>query len=344
MGSKLIGAIVPSFSKDSPVEVARKCIFIISFLVVIICLFVIITAEEPESPPPPPPPPPVVFEMAGMVTLVPMYPEPPEEKEPVMLEEYIDYFEQNNDMVGWIRIPNTTVNYPVVQTVDNVYYLHRTFERRYHRNVGSIFADFNVPFTPTFRPNNTLIYGHNVGAGIKFNAVALYYPYHFLYPRAGSLEAYLANPLVYFDTLYEKGIYKVFAVIFTNTRAAQGEVYHYHRQRVFPDKDSFLDFAVNIMDRSALYTDVDIRYGDEIITLSTCHYPLGAEANTRVALFARRLREGESPDVNTDAAWINPSPLFFDYFYRVRGGSWAGRNWDLSKVEDVEEYITRMGL
>jgi len=340
MAHKTIKAIFPSFKNDSPVEVARKCILIISFFVVVICSYIIITTEEPE--PPPPPPPPELYEMHGLITLSPAVPEPPVDKEPVILEEYAELFEQNNDMIGWINIPNTTVDYPVLQTTDNRFYLHNTFEKKYHYNVGSIFADFHVPFTPTFRPNNALIYGHNVGAGIKFNAVALYYPYHFLYSREGSLEAYLANPLVYFDTLYEKGVYKVFAVIFINTKRAQGDVYYYHRMRQFPAKDDFLDFAVNIMDRSAFYTDVDLRYGDEIITLSTCHYPLGQAADTRVALFARRLREGESTDVNTDVAWINPSPLYFDYYYRVRGGSWAGRNWDISKVEGAEEYIARM--
>ena len=87
------------------------------------------------------------------------------------------------------------------------------------------------------------------------------------------------------------------------------------------------------MDRSVLWTDVDLQYGDNILTLSTCYYPYTKEkADTRVAVFARKVREGESAEVDVSKAMRNPDPLLFAYEYRVKGGSWGGRKWDSSKL------------
>jgi sortase B len=80
-----------------------------------------------------------------------------------------------------------------------------------------------------------------------------------------------------------------------------------------------------------------LEYGHEILTLSTCYYPLGG-ASDRFVLFARRVREGESPAVDTSAAKINESPKFFDYYYKKKGGSWQGRNWDTTKVKGFDEF------
>ena len=87
------------------------------------------------------------------------------------------------------------------------------------------------------------------------------------------------------------------------------------------------------MDRSVLWTDVDLTYGDSILTLSTCYYPFGKEnADTRCAVFARKVRPGESPEVDVSKAVVNNSPLKFTYQYQQEGGSWTGRTWDTSKL------------
>ena len=98
------------------------------------------------------------------------------------------------------------------------------------------------------------------------------------------------------------------------------------------------------------FTDVDLEYGDELLTLSTCYYPLGKEnADTRFVVFARRVREGESEEVDTSVAKQNPDPLYFDYWYQTHGTKWGGRNWDADpdstdttkthlKIKGLEEY------
>ena len=104
------------------------------------------------------------------------------------------------------------------------------------------------------------------------------------------------------------------------------------------------------MDRSLFFTDVDLEYGDELLTLSTCYYPLTKDAaDTRFVVFARRVREGESAEVDTSKAVENSNPLYFDTYYKMNGGSWNGRNWDADpdstdtskthlKIKGFEEY------
>ena len=67
--------------------------------------------------------------------------------------------EINEDVVGWIYIPGTEVNYPVVQGDDNEYYLHRTFEKK-DNFTGAIFLDYLCQ--PDFSSDNTILYGHNM--------------------------------------------------------------------------------------------------------------------------------------------------------------------------------------
>jgi sortase B len=78
-----------------------------------------------------------------------------------------------------------------------------------------------------------------------------------------------------------------------------------------------------------LFTDVDIEYGDHILTLSTCYWPFGHET-TRVVLFARKVRDGESSEVNVDKASYNLGFLPFTLQANRLGNTWNGRTWDTS--------------
>ena len=259
---------------------------------------------------------------------------------PVM-EEYEEDKSLYEDMIGWIKVEGTPIDYPCVQGKDNKYYLEHNFKKEEERN-GACFIDSQCDFTDTRkRPANTIIYGHNMMQGPSFAKLTSYCPWYscgFGATSLYSLRQYLTAPTVTFDTIWEKGTYKVFAAMYVNTEEKHGEVFKYYKQRTIANEGEFYDYIGNIMDRSQFYTDVDLEYGDELLTLSTCYYPLGSNVDTRYVVFARRLREGESPEVDTSKAYINPSPLYFDYFYSVNGGSWAGRNWDTSKVKGFDEY------
>ncbi|MCM1054827.1 MAG: class B sortase [Bacteroides sp.] len=272
------------------------------------------------------------------------------EEQPDILDKYVDLYAENNDMVGWIKAGHY-INYPVMmrEGLENTdYYLYRNFYGEDSKS-GSIFCDNHVPMEEA---NNLVLYGHNMQSGEYFAQLTHYYPYssHYYSDSLGGfdenafLDYYAQYPTIQFDTLYEEGTYKVFAGIFINTEDKDGYPYPYYRKRQFKSEYEFMDFIGNIMDRSTFYTDVDLEYGDQIITLSTCYYyPMGKNVDARFALFARKVREGESAEVDTSKAYVNPSPLFFDTYYdRGLAYPWKGRSWDVSLVKDFDKYSDKV--
>ena len=126
--------------------------------------------------------------------------------------------------------------------------------------------------------------------------------------------------------------YKIFAGIIANTDAQYGEVFNYANKTSFKDVNDFNNFIIEVMDRSWFHTDVDITYGDQLLTLSTCWWPLGEDIDTRWVLFARKVRPGESEYVDTSLATRNYNAKLFDYYYTQIGGQWYGSKWDKSKL------------
>ena len=95
-----------------------------------------------------------------------------ESKEVEILAEYLDYYEQNNDFVGWISL-YPYIQYPVVQYTDNEYYLKHNFSGGYNEN-GTIFADYQGKITADSMPGNTLLYGHNLITNNYFQPLSNY--------------------------------------------------------------------------------------------------------------------------------------------------------------------------
>ncbi|MCL2634296.1 MAG: class B sortase [Oscillospiraceae bacterium] len=249
------------------------------------------------------------------------------------LPDYLAVYEKNNDFVGWIRIGDTAVNYPVLQADNNIYYLNNDFERNYSKG-GSIFADSRNRFDGLDISDNTVLYGHNIMTGNYFNAASNYYKG----AEKGDMSFYKNNPIINFDTLYEKSEWKVFATVLFNTQEQWGEVYRYNTMHDFATADDFNNFIINIMDRSVIHTDVDLQYGDKILTLSTCYWPMGDKVDTRCVVFARKVREGESSYVNVDAAVNNYKyELRFTEQARRYGTLRTERNWDTSKLIGYKE-------
>ncbi len=262
-----------------------------------------------------------------------------EEKETILKEQpeilplFMEYYNKNKDIVGWITVgkgENKIVNHPVMQAADNDYYLTHTFENKEDKG-GAIFADYRNEFEAGKLSGNTVLYGHNIWDGTMFAKLTRYYDAT-LGGYSDKLGFYKENPTIIFDTLYEKSEWKVFACVLFNTDEKNGEVYPYTQIHDFENEASFNSFILDIMDRSVLWTDVDLTYGDSILTLSTCYYPYGQNIDTRCVVFARKVRDGESPEVDVSKAQVNQNPLMFTYQYQVLGGSWPGRTWDTSKL------------
>ena len=193
----------------------------------------------------------------------------PEETEPQILPEYAPVLELNPDVVGWIRIAVTVIDYPVMQTPgDPEYYLRRNF---YHTisDWGCIFADAACDVdTPS---DNVTLYGHHMQDGSMFAGLDGY----------GKQEFWEDHQIVEFDSLTQYRRYRVFAVFKTSGYLGEGFPYH-----TFVEADSpedFQDFVSQCKAMSFYDTGITPEYGDKLICLSTCEY---TQANGRLVVVA----------------------------------------------------------
>lgn len=210
----------------------------------------------------------------------------------------------NPDVQGWITIPNTVIDYPVLCSPknDENYYLTRDWKKQSSK-YGSIFTGSNKAAPGT----NKILFGHSMKDGRMFANVLKY----------ADLSFYRTAPVFTYQQGNEVSQWKVFAVIKTNTDASQGQVFDYLKT-TFPSSDDFLEFLYQVRLRSVLTLPVDLRPSDEILTLSTCSYEFDG---FRTAVFARRVRAGESGSVQTAAACVNSKTLYPDCWYRKYGGT-----------------------
>ena len=167
---------------------------------------------------------------------------------------------QNTDIVGWLEIENTNINYPVLQGADNNYYMTHNYKNEKSKN-GSIFldADYNwgIP------SNNLLMYGHNLGNGMMFQELLKYEKESF----------YQEHPVIRFTTAEEDAEYEIISVF-------KSRVYYKSEKNVFryyyfinnESEEEYNEFVKNAKNASLYPIDATASYGDQLITLSTCSY------------------------------------------------------------------------
>ncbi len=188
---------------------------------------------------------------------------PNQNKDTVSKNKYNAEFEQikvklnylktkNKDLYGWITIPNTNINYPMVQGEDNDLYLDHAFTGEW-LPAGSIFVDWRCSES-LMKNHNTVIYGHNMTNGLMFNHVTKYLDEKF----------FNENPFIEIAT--SEGIYtfEIFAIY-------QTDMYYSYIKTDFTSHEQFVDFAYE-MKTNSLYERKGIEFTetDRIVTLSTC--------------------------------------------------------------------------
>lgn len=198
---------------------------------------------------------------------------PKEQRE--VLDEYKNLLIKNKKLIGWVKIDDTYIDYPVVQTYDNEYYLDHNFNQEYDKN-GSIFLDKDCDIE---KPStNLIIYGHHMKSGAMFGGLNKY-----------EKETYYnEHPYIQFDTIYEKGVYQVMYVFRSRVYKEDEIVFKYYQ---FIDAGSEQEFLSNMkeMEKMSLYdTGVTASYGDQLLTLSTCDYQ---EKNGRFVVVAKKIKE-----------------------------------------------------
>jgi len=157
----------------------------------------------------------------------------------------------NSDLYGWIIVKNTTINYPVVQTTDNEYYLYYSFKKTRSPS-GAIFTDYRND-RDVSKNRNTLIYGHNM------------------------LDNSMFQPLIRFEKdqdLFQNGIIE----LITETATYYYEIFSAHEEDPasgyitvdFDSDNKYVDFLKTMQNRSVFYKNVTLDKNSKIITLSTC--------------------------------------------------------------------------
>ena len=172
-------------------------------------------------------------------------------------DKFSSLYQQNNDFVGWISIPDTKIDYPVVQSKSNPdYYLNHNFNKEYSR--------FGVPFVQENcsieTSDNIIIYGHNMRNKTMFNELVKYEDIGF----------YAEHNIIYFDTENEERDYVIIAVF--KTVANSGNGFAFNDFVEFNDEEEF-DIFIDKCKYLALYeTGISAKYGDKLLTLCTCEY------------------------------------------------------------------------
>ena len=191
-----------------------------------------------------------------------------------ILPQYREIYNYNPDMVGWLRIDGTTINYPVMQSPEDPdYYLYRDFYKKSSNN-GCLYtqAECNVE-SPS---DNITIYGHNIRGKIMFHDLSSYTQKSF----------WEEHRYIQYDTLTQQHTYELIAVFKTSANLDEG--YPYHRFVDAGSEEEFDEFVENCKALAFYDTGVTAKYGDKLITLSTCEYTLN---NGRLAVLAKRIGE-----------------------------------------------------
>lgn len=198
--------------------------------------------------------------------------EPAETEPPQPLPEYIEVSALNPHMVGWIQIEGTKLDYPVMQTPDDPeYYLHKDFYGNYSSH-GCIFTEEHCSIEPA--SDNITLYGHNMKDGSMFGSLRNY----------RSKSYWEDHRYIYFDTLYERHTYEIFAVF--TTVATKGTGFAYHQFMDAEDQAEFDEYVSDCLAASLYDTGITAQYGDKLITLSTCEY---SQKNGRLVVVAKRI-------------------------------------------------------
>jgi len=179
--------------------------------------------------------------------------EPEETPKPLVIQDsFKELYEQNSDIVGWITVENTDIDYPIMQSDDNDYYMEKDFDKQYSYP-GSIFLDFRCDFRNMYMSAHQIVYGHNMKNGTMFQQLTKYQDEEF----------FQENRYININTLYGSYVFEVFS-------AYETPVSFYYLKTDFSDKGEWYEFIEMLQQKSDFETDIVLSSDDVVLTLSTC--------------------------------------------------------------------------
>ena len=192
---------------------------------------------------------------------------------PDVLEEYQTLYQKNKKLIGWLKIDDTIIDYPVMQTSNNEYYLDHNYNQEYDKN-GSIFLDKDCSIYP--RSTNLIVYGHHMKSGKMFGQLQQY-----------AKESYgKKHGVIQFDSIYEKGTYQVMYVFRSQVYNEDDFVFKYYQFIDANSKEEFDSYMKEMAAISLYDTEVTADYGDSLLTLSTCDH---SQEDGRFVVVAKKI-------------------------------------------------------
>ncbi len=196
-----------------------------------------------------------------------------ESKKAKLILQLEELKKENNDIVGWIEIKDTNINFPVLQTDNNDYYLNHSYKKEYSE-VGSIYLDKDVNLDTS---SNYLVYGHRTKTKLMFEDLLKY----------ANEDFYLSHKEIKFTTLKEVATYEILAVFYSEIYNKTDEnVFRYYYFINALNEEEYNDFVNNAKKLSIYETGVTASYNDQLLTLSTCEY---SKPNGRFVVVAKKV-------------------------------------------------------
>ena len=156
----------------------------------------------------------------------------------------------NSDVVGWIYLEDSKINFPVAQGDDNQEYLYQLINGDYNGS-GTPFVDYRN--APDFSDRNTIIYGHNMNNGAMFADIHKY----------EDQEYYDSHPVIWLLTPTRNYCLEIFAGYKTGLDADAWQIY-------FMSDDEYMAWVETAIEKSEFTSSVAPGVGDRVVTLSTC--------------------------------------------------------------------------
>lgn len=189
------------------------------------------------------------------------------------MQKVINLKQENEDIIGWIQIENTIIDYPLLQTTDNSYYLTHNYKKEKSK-YGSIYAKSECNIQDN--NSNVIIYGHNMKDEQMFNTLLKYEDKDF----------YNEHKEIKVTTENEESKYNIVS-IFKSRVFYQDEkdVFRYYNYTKFENEKEYNTYIENCKKIQLYDTGVSAKYGEQLITLITCEY---SQENGRMVIVAKK--------------------------------------------------------
>ncbi len=190
-------------------------------------------------------------------------------------KKYARLYKYNPDFVGWIKIDDTDIDYPVMQSMyEEEYYIYRDYDKQ-SSSAGTLFVDTSCDIAMS---DNVLIYGHNMHTGKMFHDLLEY----------ENEEFYKKHKTFTFNTIYEDGTYEVIAAFRTKIYEVDYTGFKYYQFFDASTEEEFMNYVKNCVSMTPYTIVNDVEYGDKLLTLSTCAYHTD---NGRYVVVAKKIED-----------------------------------------------------